>query len=102
MAWYVFHSLKFDLTATAQCRIGHNRSASGFFYEELIPKGGGPGGSHKGAAYSNLIFPQPNFGSRFFLGGSQSQKTPPALINKVCSASETSNSGLFLSVRISS
>ena len=56
----------------------------GFVHKELIPKGGGGGGwglggSHKGAAYSNLIFPQPSFGSRFFWGGggSQSQKTPP-------------------------
>ena len=58
----------------------------GLVYKELIPKGvGGSGGSHKLAAYSNLIFPQPNFGSRFFLGvgGSQSQKDPPPLINEV-------------------
>ena len=39
--------------------------------------GGGLGGSHKGAAYSNLIFPQPNFGSRFFLGGSVSEPIDP-------------------------
>ena len=40
---------------------------------------GGLGGSHKGAAYSNLIFPPPNFGSRFFLGwvGLRAKRPPP-------------------------
>ena len=52
---------------------------SGFVYKELIPKGGGGagGGSHKRAAYSILIFPEPNFGSRFFLGGVSEPKDPP-------------------------
>ena len=32
-----------------------------------------------------LDFPEPNFGSTFRVGGSQSQKTPPPpLFNKVC------------------
>ena len=40
--------------------------------------GGGLGGSHKGADYSTLIFPQPKFGSRFLLGGWVSEpKDPP-------------------------
>ena len=40
--------------------------------------GGALGGSHKGAAYSNLIIPQPILGQDFlWVGGSQSQKTPP-------------------------
>ena len=39
---------------------------------------------YKGTAYSNLIFPQPNFGSRFFLGGwvSEPKDAPPPLPNK--------------------
>ena len=41
---------------------------SGFVYKELIPKGGeGSGWVQQRAPYSNLIFCQPNFGSRFFL-----------------------------------
>ena len=54
------------------------------FIGKEYQRGGGLGGSHKGAAYSNLSFPKPNFGSRFFwgVGGSQSQKKPPLLLNK--------------------
>ena len=62
----------------------------GFVDEELLRKGVGGvwgGGVPRRAAYSNLICPQPNFGSRFFfwLGGSQSQKDPsPLLKSKAC------------------
>ena len=40
-----------------------------FVRNSFVKGGGGLGGSHKGAAYSKLMFPQPNFGSRFSLGG---------------------------------
>ena len=52
----------------------------GFVFQELIRQGGGGlGRSREGAAYSNLIFPRPNFGSRFSLGGwVPGQKDPPA------------------------
>ena len=41
--------------------------------------GGGLGVSHKGAAYSNLISPQPNFGCEIFLGwvGLRAERPPP-------------------------
>ena len=63
--------------------------------------GGGLGGSHKGrAADSNLIFPQPNFGSRFFwVGGSQSHKDPPAPFDKACYPEGKSDAGtLFFEI----
>ena len=59
--------------------------ALGFLYKELICRGGG-GASEcipQRAAYSILISCQPNLGQDFFwVGGSQSRKTPPPLINK--------------------
>ena len=59
-------------------RVFRPATRPGFVSKEFIPKGGGSGGgSHKGAAYSNLIFPQPIFGSRLFLGG-WAKRPPPS------------------------
>ena len=60
---------------------------TGFVDKELIPKGvgGGLGGSHKGAACSILIFPQPKLWSRFFFGGgwvSEPKDPPPSYQQK--------------------
>ena len=43
---------------------------------------GGSGGVPQRAAYSHLIFPQPNLGSSFFLGGwlSEPKDPPPQLL----------------------
>ena len=72
-----------DETARAPTHTQSGQSVPGFVDKELIRRGGGGGlgGSHKGAAYSKLLFPQPNFGSRNFLGrvGLRPKRPPPLL-----------------------
>ena len=46
------------------CALQKWTSYQALFIRNSYQRGGGLGGSHKGATYSNLIFPQPIFGSR--------------------------------------
>ena len=60
--------------------------AADFVYKELIPKGGGGSGwVPQRGRFFKFDFPSAKFWVKIFLGvgGSQSQKTPPPLINKV-------------------